>query len=191
MSKKPPQYTHGWFKGVGPGQGSRTLDEQLVNLHEILAVAKGKTVLDLGCAEGCISKVFAEQGAARVDGLSIVQGEIDIGRKLCKGLPVNLWQCDLGELGAWNDRYPDRLLLKYDIVLLLSVIQKVQDMGKLTDQAIALTGEWIVFRAGPVITNWRQEFRPYHLWERLLQEFALTFQGPGPQGETVGIFRRK
>lgn len=189
--KKPPKYKQGWFKGVGPGEGSRTLAQQLTNLQDILALAPGASVLDIGCAEGCIAKVFAERGARRVDGLSIVQGEIDIGRALCRGLPVNLWQCDAGELDEWIARHPQRLLPRYDIVLLLSVVQKVPDMGRLVERAVALSSRWVAFRAAPVMVNWRQDYRPYRLWERMLREFDLAFEGPGAQAETVGIFRRR
>ena len=44
----------GWFSTKGR-LGDRTLKQQLMGLDPLFAECKGKTVLDVGCAEGLIS----------------------------------------------------------------------------------------------------------------------------------------
>ena len=189
---KIPTYQQGWF--IIPGvksNGYRTLTEQLTNLDMALAAADGKSVLDLGCAEGLIAKTFACKGARRVDALTIVQGEIDIGRTLCDGLPVNFHQVDLRDFDRWANKNPLTLLPQYDMLLLLSIIHKMRDIGRFIEQVLPLAADWLVVRSAEVIIDVRSDFKPYALKKRLLQDFDLQFEGPGPQGEWVGIFRRK
>lgn len=183
-------YTQGWFKGVGPGHGYRTLEEQLTGMDTILRMAGGATVLDLGCAEGLIAREFALRGAARVDGLSIIPGEIEIGRGLCDGLPVNLHVCDLGSWAAWLERNPEALLPRYDIVLGLSIFHKVQQIGPLVERAIGFAGEWMVVRSAELIRDKRSRYVPYDMRGRLQQEFRLIEEGPGAKGEWLGTYRR-
>lgn len=56
----------GWFTIPGLQLGERTLDEQLKGLEQALAEAPGKSVCDIGCAEGLIAMRFAEVGARSV-----------------------------------------------------------------------------------------------------------------------------
>jgi 2-polyprenyl-3-methyl-5-hydroxy-6-metoxy-1,4-benzoquinol methylase len=183
-------YTQGWFQGVGPGKGYRTLAEQLTGLETVLASAGGASVLDLGCAEGLISREFARRGAERVDGLSIIGGEITIGRELCRDLPVNLHVCDLGHWDDWLAANPQALLPRYDIVLALSIFHKVEDIGRLVERALTFAGEIVVVRSAEIIKDKRSKFVPYDLRGRLLQEFRLIFEGPGARGEWLGVFRK-
>lgn len=183
-------YTQGWFRGVGPGKGYRTLEEQLTGLETVLASAGGASVLDLGCAEGLISRHFALRGAARVDGLSIIGGEIEIGRELCRDLPVNLYRCDLGRWDEWLAANPDALLPRYDIVLALSIFHKVEDIGKLVERALTFAGELVVVRSAAIINDKRSKFVPYDLRGRLLRDFRLIAEGPGARGEWLGVFRK-
>jgi 2-polyprenyl-3-methyl-5-hydroxy-6-metoxy-1,4-benzoquinol methylase len=183
-------YSQGWFKGVGPGHGYRTLDEQLTGLETVLASAGGASVLDLGCAEGLISRQFALRGATRVDGLSIIGGEIAIGRELCAGLPVNLHVCDLGRWDDWLAANPDALMPRYDIVLALSIFHKVEDIGRVVERALTFAGELVAVRSAEIIKDKRSKFVPYDLRGRLLRDFRLVSEGPGARGEWLAVFRK-
>lgn len=109
----------GWFKIPGFQHGDRTVEEQMLGLEPALQACAGKTVIDLGCAEGLIAREFARRGAARVEGLEIVPEHVDVGRELCKGLPVKL---GVGNL--------DKVILKelpgWDLVLMLAVLHKTR-----------------------------------------------------------------
>lgn len=133
---------HGWFRGFGQN-GDRTPEEQLRGLGPALAAVKGKTVLDLGPAEGAISREFAAAGASRVFGVELLQDHVDVGRKICAGLPVEFV---VHELKAWIDRHPDPE--QFDIVLCLGIAHKIMDPGACIEFAAKSARELVVFR-GP------------------------------------------
>lgn len=134
----------GWFKvpGIRP-HGDRSLDEQRMGLEKALAECKGKRVLDLGCAEALISREFALAGAKEVVGMELLAPHLDVARKVCKGLPVRFIQAHLGD---WATRHPvpgDR----FEIVLALGIIHKLDDPGLLMRWAAYSAKELLCFRA--------------------------------------------
>ena len=112
----------GWFKIDGVQQGDRTLEDQMAAVRPALKGARGKTVLDIGCAEGLISREFAKAGAT-VFGFDTQLGHLKVAREVCAGLPVRFMQIDLAKASVDKTRY--------DIVLALAVIQKLEhpDIG--------------------------------------------------------------
>lgn len=143
----------GWFKvpGVRP-DGDRTVDEQMIGLELALARAPGKTVLDLGCAEGCISIAFAKAGARSVLGIEALATHLEVAEKLKAGLPwserrVVRFSCaNLKDVIA-TERASEEIW-KYDIVLALGIIHKLPDPGDALRFAASATGELLCFR-GP------------------------------------------
>jgi len=113
----------GWFKLPGIRDGDRSIEEQLLGLDLALAQAAGKTVLDLGCAEGAISREFAKAGATLVVGIELLETHLKFARKVCKGLPVEFIRANIMDhiekVGEINQRF--------DIVLALSIIHKMDD----------------------------------------------------------------
>lgn len=103
--------------------GDRTVDEQIRGLHWALQECKGRTVLDIGCAEGLIAFEFAKAGASHVHGIEIVRDHIQIAYRLRDkaGLSkaVTFEVADLAALPA-----PTK---QYDIVLALAVVHKLKD----------------------------------------------------------------
>ncbi len=50
----------------------------------------GMKVLDLGCGWGCLAKYAAEKYGVEVTGLTVSKAQVELGNRLCKGLPVEL-----------------------------------------------------------------------------------------------------
>lgn len=133
---------HGWFRVVGQ-HGDRSVEEQLKGLAPALAACKGKTVLDLGCAEGAISREFAKAGAKTVVGIELLSDHLAVARQICNGLPVQLIQSELKE---WIEAHAEPQ--QFDIVLALSIAHKLHDPGQLLTFAARSCREMLVFR-GP------------------------------------------
>lgn len=133
----------GWFKIPGVQDGDRSADEQMLGLEPALKACAGKSVLDLGAAEGLISAAIARAGATRVRAVEMVPDHVTAARRVCKGLPVEVIQAELwGYIAAHS--YPEQ----FDIVLALSIAHKLRDPGVLLAFAARSAKELVVFR-GP------------------------------------------
>jgi predicted TPR repeat methyltransferase len=116
----------GWFRIEGLQDGPRTLEDQIKGIEPALAECKGKTILDLGCAEFLIGLEFAKAGAKEVVGVECNQQVAAVARRLSLRYPTTrVEHADLNRL-AKNDN-PEQ----YDIVLSLGVCHKLMfpDMG--------------------------------------------------------------
>lgn len=186
---------HGWFKL--PGQkGDRAIEDQLKGLEHALEAAAGKSVLDLGTAEGAIALEFARAGAGPILGLEIVAEHLEVARKLCAGYPCEFQCVDLNraevELEAARE---------FDIVLALAVIHKLKQPARILRHCAGLARELLVIR----MPSWAHKWTFIH--ERgngklvdCMQElaplgFVLERIERGPQSERgqepVIYFRRK
>lgn len=134
---------HGWFRIVGVQDGDRDPDQQLVGCELALAEASGKAVLDLGCAEGCISAAFARAGAARVTGIDIVKDHITTARRLWAGLPVDFVNADIA---VYEN---DVELGRFDIVVALGSPHKLPDPGTAIAVAARAARDLILLRTKP------------------------------------------
>lgn len=165
----------GWFKVAGVQNGDRTIEQQLMGLEEVADHFHGKTVLDLGCAEGLIGRHCVDAwGAAFVDGVTKVDYEIAAAEKLCGGRPQRFIQ---GNLASKVGRCALSTVLatQYDIVLLLSVLHKAQQPMPLLEWAVPFARELIVIRLpAPVIDmeRCRPGIHPVHPW--MLERFDLV-----------------
>lgn len=110
----------GWFKMRGR-PGARTLAEQMEGLQPALAECAGKSVLDLGCAEGLISLEFAKAGAASILGVEREPQHIEVAQTLrFPGACVaRFMRMNLKTITA-ADCFP------HDIVLCLAIIHKLE-----------------------------------------------------------------
>ena len=115
----------GWFHTPGR-KGDRSLDQQIMGLYPALNACRGKSVLDLGCAEGLLALEFARAGASEVQGFEIRKDFVEIGRGLIKSAqhesampPVQLHVADANTL-AMGAR-------TFDIVLMLAILQKTRN----------------------------------------------------------------
>lgn len=64
----------------------------------------GMTVLDLGCGWGSFAKFAAENYGAKVTGVTVSKNQVELGRELCKGLPVDIRFEDYRNVAGKFDR---------------------------------------------------------------------------------------
>lgn len=190
----------GWFQvpGIRP-DGDRTAEEQLMGLDLALAEAKGKTVLDLGCAEGVIALEFAKAGARSVFGIELLESHLVVARQVCAGYPVRFQCANLRDVIARERESSE--LWKYDIVLALGIIHKLHDPSVPMAFAADSCADLLCFRAPAAKGNLpkgeyviKSKFTTNECnVPRLMRERGFVDEGtfPGVRGESVQYWRRK
>lgn len=183
---------HGWLIIPGVQTGDRTLDEQMTGVREALPKCVGKTVLDIGCAEGLIGREFVRAGAARCHGIESVEDHLKVARSQCAGLPMTFLRDGLQEFA---ERTPDPE--RFDIVLALGVLHKIHVPEIGLRFAARSTKDLLLIRmhkrsdlgAGVI----KAKHRPSQCSSvDILAEEGFTREKilPGPYEETVWYWRR-
>jgi cyclopropane-fatty-acyl-phospholipid synthase len=94
-------YTCAWW------QDAQSLDEaQEAKLELVcrkLGLKAGQKVLDIGCGWGSFAKYAAEHYGAEVVGITVSQEQVELGRELCRGLPVEIRLQDYRDLNETFD----------------------------------------------------------------------------------------
>ena len=148
----------GWYQIPGVQAGDRTLSEQLIGLEPLFELAPGKTILDLGCAEGLISLELMKAGAVLTHGVEAVGSRVDHAREHFHGRDAAFYHADLNDFAHAP---PVGLLESYDIVLLLSIIHKMQDTAAFVRAAAARSKDIVAIRLpDAVIRDKRSNFVP-------------------------------
>jgi len=180
------QLNKGWFSTPGR-PGDRTLDQQLNGLDRLFMAVRGKTVLDVGCAEGLISIELAKAGAIAVHGVEIVPEHVKVGNKLRGDLPVTF---EVGDANVWQPRR------NYDIVIALALLQKVRNPTAVAARLAASAIDMVVLRLppahAPTIIDSRSGNEPHHIGAVMKNGgFYLEHAGnDGAFGEYVAYYRR-
>lgn len=183
---------HGWFIIPGVQGGDRTVEQQRQGLQDALAEARGKTVLDLGCAEGLLSIEFAKAGAIEVMGVELLEDHLAVARKISKPYPqISYRQGHLDDLAAAESKPK-----QYDIVLALGVIHKPHDPNVPLRYAIACTRSLLLLRApakarlGQIYSKFTRKFADV---PAVMRESGFVFEKKitGVLGEAVEYWRRK
>lgn len=181
----------GWFSIPGLRKGDRTVQEQMLGVSDVLERANGKTVLDLGCAEGAITLEFAKAGAASILAVDLLESHLKIARSLCADHPqVTFIQ---GNLDHLIDEVVEE---QYDIVLALAIIHKLRSVERGLDFAAKVTKELLLIRT-PVGVEKTGRLRAKtggssgHI-PTVMKRNGLTLDAlvPGPRGEHVWRWRR-
>jgi cyclopropane-fatty-acyl-phospholipid synthase len=55
-----------------------------------LGLERGMTVLDIGCGWGSFARFAAERYGVEVVGVTVAERQVELGRELCRGLPVEI-----------------------------------------------------------------------------------------------------
>jgi len=102
MLDKRMNYTCGYWKNA------TNLDEaQEAKLELVCRKIKlepGMTVLELGCGYGSFAAYAAEKHRVSVTGINVSKRQLELGRELCKGLPVELRLDDYRNVSGRYDR---------------------------------------------------------------------------------------
>lgn len=188
----------GWISVPGIREDAdRTLEEQLLGLESAIAGARGKTVLDLGCAEGVIGREFARAGASRVLGVESLAGHLEVARLACAAEPQ--MEFVQAYLQTWIAEHPEPE--QFDVVLALGIIHKIEDPAEPLRFACRSCRDLLLFRApahawnGYVKAKHGQrnvERKTVHVPTVMAEEgFALEKHCHGARGEGVEYWRRK
>jgi len=85
-----------------------TLDQAQENKLELICrklyLKPGMRVLDIGCGWGPFGKYAAEKYNVQVVGITVSKEQVELGRKLCKGLPVEFHLLDYRSMNEKFDR---------------------------------------------------------------------------------------
>jgi len=102
MLDKRMNYTCAYWKGAS------TLDEaqeaKLELICKKISLQPGMTVLELGCGWGSFAKYAAENYGVSILGVTVSKEQVELGTKLCAGLPVTLKLQDYREVTGLYDR---------------------------------------------------------------------------------------
>ena len=172
---------------------TRTLEQQLTGLDPLFERVKGRSVLDVGCAEGEISHECARQGARSAYGFDTLPKFIARARTRGAGLNCVFIEADANK---WTPGPEER----YDVVLLLGVLHKLRQPRESCMRIAACARELVVIRLdpreAPDIVDPRSHNRRVSI-QFAMQDagFKLTRKTDGPIAELgvpewVGYFER-
>lgn len=102
MLDKRMTYSCGYWKNA------KTLDDAQEAKLELVCkkmyLKPGMRVLDIGCGWGSFAKYAAERHGAKVVGITISKEQLELGKRMCKGLPVELRFQDYRDINESFDR---------------------------------------------------------------------------------------
>jgi trans-aconitate methyltransferase len=172
-----------WF-GAG---GDRTLAQQLTGLQALIQRVPGKTVMDVGCAEGLIGIHLYDAGAVAIHGIErradyVAQANELRGDRACTF-----------EVADADTFKPKR---EYDITLMLAVLHKLREPGEVLSRFALDTNELMVIRLppehAPCIFDARSRYRKINVDEVLkLNGFYRFLTTKGAYSEWVGYYSRE
>jgi len=184
----------GWIAVPGiRDRADRTLEEQMAGLEQAVAECKGKTIIDLGCAEGLIGREFARAGAVDVLGIELLESHLMVARKACKDqMPPMRFECAHMDNWIASHEPPDL----FDIVLCLGIAHKVREPRTVMRFSCRSARDLVCFRAPA--KNWDGWFAAKHSGRKchvptVMAEHGFAFEkkAEGQRGEAVEYWRRK
>ena len=135
MIRKPERSHYTYAPELG-FHGKWPLAQRLSGLEPLLKDCKGRSVLDLGCAEGAVARAFLDAGAGPVHGFDIDAARTDAAERLCDDPRAQFCAGNLSDWPAFVAVHYRTLLPIYDIVLYLGLHQHL----KAPERLATLTG---------------------------------------------------
>lgn len=176
-----------WFDVGHARKADRTLKQQLKGLEELQAGIAGKTVLDIGCAEGLISMQLVDRGAASAHGIDMRPDFIEDAMRLRGDRPCTF------ETANANDWEPPQ---RYDVVIMLALLHKLKNPTEACLRYAAAARETVVLRLppkeAPFIIDERSGGKPFDIAKAMHKAgFVLGTHGRiGPHQEWMGYYSR-
>jgi SAM-dependent methyltransferase len=179
-----------WYV-IGENGGEVALERQFSGLHMI--DVSGKTVLELGCAEGLVSLEMIKRGARLVHGVELRDRALEVARSIAHVTSNNdrmtFW---LGNLTQIPDVLSQPGMLdSYDVVTAMAVLQKMPNQPSILEHMLQKCRETFVIRL-PVRKAFQYRYKKT-AWSfngadvvPLIeaQGFKMRWEGPGyPKGE--------
>jgi cyclopropane-fatty-acyl-phospholipid synthase len=96
------QYSCAYFDGTEDLNEAQLKKMDLICMK--INLSKGDNVLDIGCGWGGLAKYMAERCGCKVTAINISEKQISYAREFCKGLPVEILQCDYRDLQGSFDK---------------------------------------------------------------------------------------
>lgn len=170
-----------WFD-TDTKKGKVTLEQQLTGLDLLKEIVPGKTVFDLGCAEGQIAAQVKSWGASKVHGADNRRDAVDHAVTL--GVNAILADADRFQPGK-----------NYDVVLLLGILHKLKHPAETLRLMLAACNEICVIRLPccqwPILRDSRSGGKPVVLQAVAAESgFQIIAEAEGPCGQWVGYLRR-
>lgn len=94
-------YTCAYFKEASDLAVAQ--EQKLDLICRKIGLKAGDHVLDIGCGWGSFAKFAAEKYGATVTGVTVSQEQIELGKELCAGLPVNFLLSDYRDITGTYD----------------------------------------------------------------------------------------
>jgi cyclopropane-fatty-acyl-phospholipid synthase len=79
-------------------------EDKLELICRKILLEPGMRILDIGCGWGAFGKYAAEKYKAEIVGITVSKEQVELGRKLCEGLPVEFRLMDYRDLDEKFDR---------------------------------------------------------------------------------------
>jgi SAM-dependent methyltransferase len=176
----------GWFDTPGR-PGDRTCDQQMLGLARLTMEVKGRTVLDVGCAEGLVALQLERAGARAVHGIEIVANHVEVARTIAGQKTVCSFECADANTWAPTDGF--------DVTIMLAILHKLRDPTEAVRRFAHVTRELCVVRlppeTAPIIVDERSGNVPHDISKALaVESFALVDVKRGAFNEWCGYFMR-
>lgn len=171
-----------WF---GKG-GDRTIAQQLTGLQELTKRVPGKSVLDVGCAEGLIGIHLYDAGATAIHGLEIRPDYVAEANRLRGDRACTF---EVADANVW---VPKR---NYQIVLMLAVLQKLKDPDQACVRFVRAARDLVVIRLppkeAPCIVDERSGNRRVNIDDIMdIEGFRQITVTKGPLAEWTAYYER-
>jgi cyclopropane-fatty-acyl-phospholipid synthase len=102
MLDKRMTYTCGYWKGANDLDQAQEAKLELVCRK--IGLQQGMTVLDIGCGWGSFARYAVEKYGVSVTGITVSKEQVELGRSLCEGMPVEFRLQDYRDVTGVFDR---------------------------------------------------------------------------------------
>ncbi|MEM6730518.1 MAG: glycosyltransferase [Myxococcota bacterium] len=171
--------------------GKWPLEDRLLGLEPLYERVRGASVLDLGAAEGAVSRVLLEHGAASCRGFEVDADRVHRANSLCSGFDAQFWHGDLSSWPSFQSGCGEHLAPIYDVVLYLGLHHHLPKGARMEVLAGALKLAQTLFAIRTPSAVWASDeldsFIRAHGFDPLFEEAVERDRAAG----SAKIYRRR